>query len=592
MREESMKSPFLMVALAFVCLAGTVREEAWAQEAPVAVNPPTHELAEEPAPSVPSGAGEPATAEGLTEQEKQEKLRLMINLELIDLDRLRQAVEQHGPQETLPLSLEQAVHIALEQNQDIEVVLYEPMKATGDIMSARGEFDPALSGKTTYIQAAQSVASDVRTFGGVSAIKTYRTQGQVAVGGKLVTGTQYQLAFNSNKEETTFNDFIEEWEGNVTLSLTQPLLRGFGIGVNRTRILVAQNSREASLEQVRSTVMSTVSEVIRAYWDLVGGVETMRVREESLANAERLLQINQRRFEIGSAAAIEVLQSKAGVAGRQSDLIAARSSVADREDVLKRLLFLREDEGFSNVRINPLDRPSVAQVDWEQVADFAPAVEESLERALEYRPELQMARLEIESADLQRRRARNDMLPQLDIGGTASSGGRDHYVRNMLTGIGDRADHSYSVTIQGNIPIGNRAARGAYHRTEMDLRQAEQRFQQRVQEIELDVRLAARNAITSKILVESNRQARVLQEANVIAEEKRLQLGVTTSYRVLEVQEDLTAAQTQEVQALVNYQKALTDLLLAEGTILETYDLEVETPESTPIGYFESLWPF
>lgn len=529
---------------------------------------------------------------GLTEAEKQEKLRLMINLELIDLDRLRQAVDQSVPRETVALSLADTVRIALEQNQDIEVVLYEPMKASGDVLSARGEFDPTLSATTTYLQAAQSVSSDVRTFGGISAIKNYRTTGQTAVSGKLITGTQYQVAFNVNKEETTFNDFIEEWEGHVTLSLTQPLLRGFGIGVNRTRILAARNSQAASLEQVRRTVMTTVSDVIRAYWDLVGAIETLRVREESLQNAERLLQINERRFEIGSAAAIEVLQSKAGVATRQSDLIAARSMVSDREDVLKRLLFLRDGEGFANFRINPVDRPSVAGAEEAIVAEFESAVDESLRRAMENRPELAMARLDIDTAGLQRRRARNDMLPQVDVGGSASSGGRDHYVSRMLTGVRDRDDYTYSVTIQGSMPIGNRAARGAYHRTEMELRQAEQRYQQRVQEIELDVRLAARNAVTNKILVESNRQTRVLQEANVIAEERRLQLGVTTSYRVLQVQEDLTAAQTQEVQALVNYQKALTDVLLAEGTILDVYDVEIEVPESAPIGYFESLWPF
>ena len=98
--------------------------------------------------------------------------------------------------------------------------------------------------------------------------------------------------------------------------------------------------------------------------------------------------------------------------------------------------------------------------------------------------------------------------------------------------------------------------------------------------------------MTNHILVESNRQARRLQEVNVVAEEKRLRLGVTTSWQVLQVQEDLTAAQTLEVQSQTAYEKALTDLLLAEGTLLENWNIAFEPPEEADaIGYFGSMMP-
>ncbi|MCH7909679.1 MAG: TolC family protein, partial [Candidatus Hydrogenedentes bacterium] len=158
----------------------------------------------------------------------------------------------------------------------------------------------------------------------------------------------------------------------------------------------------------------------------------------------------------------------------------------------------------------------------------------------------------------------------------------------VLDGNGD----SWSIGVVGSIPIGNRSARGSYRRAKLFVRQQEQRLKQARQQVMLAARMAVRRLVTNESLIESNKQARILQEANVAAEEKRLQLGVTTSQQVLEIQEDLTTAQTQEIQSMIDFEKSLIDLQVSEGMLLENQGIIFEpTGDDDPLGFFHSINP-
>lgn len=515
---------------------------------------------------------------------KDEETQLRLRLDTVHLERLYEAVRQEETRETVRMSLRECIELALERNRDIQIVQYLPWKADADIMSARGEFDPVLSSNATYIRAQQQTSSEVRTYGGVSTLDLYRTSGSTSLGGKLGWGTTYSVDLNLSKEETTYNRFIEEWSGGLTLTLSQPLLRGRGRAANLAYIRAAKTARLQAEDQLRSQVMTTIAEVVKAYWDLVGAVENVKVRQEALANAERLLDVNEKRYAIQMAAALEVVQAKAGVASRQSDLIAARAQALNAADALKNLINMTELDVLSPVNIVPTDQPSLREVDLSE--------EESFARAVEHRPEVHSAMAAIERAEIEAARAQNNLLPRLDIQGSVSQGGRGHYPSDVFEGIQERRDNSYSVGFQGSVPIGNRAARGAYHRAVLDKREAEERLEKVKQDLLLNVRVALRNAATSRILVESNKQARVLQETNVTAEEQRLRLGMTSSFEVLRVQSDLTAAQVQELQSIIAYEKALVDLRLAEGMILEDLGIEFEPEEGDkPVSFFRSVIP-
>lgn len=510
----------------------------------------------------------------------------------IDLDRLREALEGQPGRASMRLTLEECVYMALERNRDILITEFQPQMAEADVFGARGEFDPLLGANWTYLNAAQATPPEYERFGGVSAIEDFRTMSSGSVSGKLRTGTVYQVNFNLTRERSTWSDFDDQWTSNLTLTVAQPLLRGWRPGINAARIRIAKQSSDAADQQLRLTVMTAIGETIKAYWDLVGAVEAVRVSEEALASAERLLETATKRLEIGSGAAIEVLQAKAGVATRQSGLIAAHARVADAEDLLKQLLDLRDDELFSAKQIVPVDRPEVGGLDIGEIEKSDDALPQRFALALDSRPEVQLGLIDIETARIRLAQAKDAMMPELEMTGSLSQGGREPSSSVALHDIRERVDNAYTVGVRASVPVGNRMARGAEQRARLTLEQAEQRLEKTKQDLMLRVRIASRAVLTSRILVESNRQTRVLQEANVVAEEKRLRLGVTTSYRVLEIQGDLTEAQIQELQAQISYEKALVELRLAEGTLLPMLGVNFEPPKpGKPVSYLRSLTP-
>ena len=412
-----------------------------------------------------------------------------LSVDLIDLDALREAIEAKVSSTKLRITLDECIRIALLQNQDIVITAFEPQKADADLLTAKGEFDLAWQTTGNYVRSSSQASQEIYAYGGIDSIDAYRTTIDSAVGGKLHYGTQYSLAFHLTKEETTFGRFIEEFGGQMMLTLTQPLLRGFGKRVNTVRIQAARNARQMSDEQLRVTVMKAVADVINAYWDLVGTVENLKVREDALANAERLLRISETRRNIGTAADIEVLQARAGVATRQSELIAARSRIADASDLLKSLLNLRDGDLLSKVQLVPVDRPNLRDRARFDPDNIEATLDRSIANAIEHRPEIVIADLQIESAELDAMRSRNEMLPEFNLTGSYAQGGRDHKLRQMLYGIRGKDEDTYTYGFRATVPIGNRAARGAYTRAKLAQRQAELQRDQTKQGLVLNVHL-------------------------------------------------------------------------------------------------------
>jgi outer membrane protein TolC len=510
--------------------------------------------------------------------------------EKIDLDAIQlepfyeKLAAKAAPEETL-LTLEECIRRGLKSNLDIQIVSFGSLKSAADILAAQGEFDPIGTGSVTYTETEQQASSQIFAYGGISTIDDYRARGQAGIQGKLHWGTKYDVSMLLEWEENTFNYYIKEWSGGLSLSLTQPLLRGRGKAVNLARVRIAQNAEETAEHQLKIQTMSSLAEIIKAYWDLVGAVEQHKVRLSSMANAERLLTLNEKRLEIGTGAAIDVVQARAGLAARQSDVVSAMGLIADAATRLRTLLHVEPGDPLLEKRIVPVDRPHPddSQID----------LEESMARALALRPEIQAGGLVIDNARINSAVAKNNLLPQLDVGGSVFQGARGPEKYDVFEGIRDRDDNSVSVTVQGSVPIGNRAARGQYQRSRIEISEAERQLEKARQDILLAIRMAYTAIETNRTLVESSTQSRKLQEINVAAEEKLLELGLASSYQVLDMQGDLTAAQSQEVQATIALEKAFVDLRLAEGSLLELLGIEFVPPAAEPpVGYFRSVLPF
>lgn len=413
-------------------------------------------------------------------------------------------------------------------------------------------------------------------FGGFSGnVDNEGTDYQLQIGGKFLRwGTQYNVAYNLGVQTGTFTtnpltgEALDVYTGGITTTITQPILRGRGTKLNRIRITSAENGRHISEAQIETTVINTIGETIKSYWNLVGAINNLAVRQQSLDNAVRLVEINEQRLRIGTAAAIEVLQAKAGAATRQSELITARTTILDAEDILKNFIHLTDDAVFSSKSITPTTSPGKVGFDWD--------LKKSMTTALKNRPELTSAQLQIENAKLESQRTGNDLLPQLDGSVSYGQNARELHHGDVYDGIRDKDGRSWNLGITGSIPILNRTAKGARNRARQFEQQQERRLAKTRQDIMLEIRTAIRGIVSSETLVETNRQARILQEANVAAEERRLTLGVTTSQDVLDRQEDLTEAQTEELRSVVDYEKSLVQLQMAEGVLLDNLNIELE----------------
>ncbi len=519
-------------------------------------------------------------------------LKEQISASLIDLSALQKAADDRLNRTQARMSLDDVVQLALKQNPDIIIASMEPGKSDADIYTANGMFDPMVQLSLKRSRALMGTNAQIRALTGVDTIGSTTDERAVGVGGKLVYGTQYAVQGTWGDEESSYGNVGRQYTSMLGMTLTQPILRGYGKKYNTVRIQQARNMRTMSEAQAKFTMLKTVGDIIKSYWNLVYTVEGVKVTQESLRNAERLLQINETRRRIGTAADIEVLQAKAGVAVRQSELISASTQSADAGDLLKQQLLMRDGDSFSKAVIVPTDRPNPSNAGLFDFTDFDASLDASVKRALANRPEITMSDMELANAQLEVYKSRSEMMPQLDIVGAYGQGGRDSTMSQALQGIWDKQNFNYSLGVQGAVAINNRAARGANTRARITERQSEERRKQTEIALQTAVHVAARNIKANQILVESTRQAVRLQEANVTAEEKRLRLGVTTSFQVLRVQQDLTSAQLQELQSLISYEKALVDLQIAEGSLLDNLGIKLEvTDTETPVGYWESLHP-
>jgi len=492
-------------------------------------------------------------------------------------------VDEEPARPQMQMSCKQCIAEALENNLDIRISRIGPLSAETDIMQAWGAYDPELTGSISMME-------DVTPGGLVNvagiALRAPSRKTDIAVGelgfrGLIPTGTSYDLSYRSLRLKQYGESFFDfggggdsdpaEYTGEVRFQLTQSLLRGLGLDVNLAQIRVAAINRDISEFELMRIVMQTVATVQTEYWDLVFARENLEVKKKSLAVAEDLLDRNRRRLAIGTAARFEVDQAEAGVAMREAEIIAALTAIRDAEDQLKKVMNMREDDEYWVVEVVPADPP--------ELIERAVDLDEEIGLAFEKRPEILQAKRNIEAAEMNERFARNQVLPQLDIFGSYGFNSKELTYHKEVEYLVRGDDYSYRYGLTGSIPIGNRAARARRISAEHALKQAKLQLQREKHNVGVEVRQAVRSVATNLRLVDANRATRELREKTLADEQTRYEVGVSTSYRVLEMEENLAEARSSELRAVVDYRKALVALDLADGSILEKSNIEFVTEE-------------
>jgi HAE1 family hydrophobic/amphiphilic exporter-1 len=490
--------------------------------------------------------------------------------------RLAQAAAQAGAQpgaqapaptgEVLHLTAEEAIRMALANNPDLVAGNYDPRINAERVAQASAAFLPTLSsGILRNVQ--QAPPSSV--FFGTSSVRTDVWSGNIGFGQHLpVGGGSYTLGWssvrtNASASLSTYNPSVT---GQLTGSVTQPLLRDFHIDQARAQVALArQNERIADigLTELATTVSSSAE---RAYWNLVLARASVAVQQRSLELSQELERNNQARVDVGQSPPLDLVSAKAEVASRRESLIVAQTLVRQAEDQLRILIVDPKRPDYWYVRLDTADLvPPLGP---------SPDIDAAVRNALAQRTDLQRARQQIDIADTNLQLAKNGVLPDLRVTAsyqTNSLGGtellRDSFL-GPITGenpvafgsvLGQLFTANYPTWVVGftlNYPLGRSADQANFARTKLEKEQAAERERSAEFKVVREVRQAAFQLEQNRQRIETTRLARELQEQRLDAEQKRYDVGMSTNFNVIQAQRDLAISRNDELQAQLDYQQA------------------------------------
>jgi outer membrane protein TolC len=543
-----------------------------------------------------SGLASPARAQQLSET----RIR-----ELITQAAERVASGQAGAPQTaatandarpvVQLTLDEAVKLALERNLDIAVQRLNPEINDLAVAKIRAVYHPSL---TSALGTQTTTTPSTSTLSGGTAGGDAIVAGLTTFNGGVAQsvpwgGGSLAVTLNNNKTTTTSQNvlynptFNTNWAGQYT----QPLLRGFRTDSTRQQIGVTKINRDISDVQLRATITNTVSNVRNAYWDYVFAIQSVDVAQQSVDLATQLVKDNQTRVEVGTMAPIDVVQAQSQAATQQQNLVTAQGAMRTAELALKRLIVAGTQDQNWNVRLNPVDRP-----------DFRPEpidLEAAVRRALSERTDLDIAKKNVAGNDITLKYLQDQLKPQADfvgtyglvgLGGTGlltSGSGVNRTVTGYVPGgYGDALSTLFGkdyprwvASVNISYPLGFSSQQASVARARVQLNQV----QAQVHQIELQVATDVTNAVitvqSGVERVQAAQAARELAQKTLEAEQSKFEVGMSTNYNVILTQRDLATAQSNELQAILNYRKALVELERLQQTTLTNLNISLLTPQ-------------
>ena len=475
-----------------------------------------------------------------------------------------------GEKGTVSLSLQDCIFFALKNNLDVAATRLAPQIKETEITKAKSDFDPTATLDISADKSETHTTSSGTTGTFESVQKNYDFNAGLKQ--KFLTGGDYDLSFKSNRLKTNRLPVSQTpnpaYTSSLTFTLTQPLLKDFGIGVNRADILIAKNNKDISLEELREEVINTITETEKAYWELVFALENLKVKELSLKRAEDLLETNKARMKAGTVSQLEVLAAEAEVASRKQEVIIAQKMLSDAQDNLKIVTNLIQDPKLWNFDIIPLDKPPLEAKEIDLV--------ESVRIAFEKRPDYQKEKIDLKNKDIKIKVAKNEVLPTLDLKGSFGLNGLDRHYDDAFDEMSKGEYESWSAGLSFEYPLGNRGARSKYKKRLLEKEKALIDFKNLEQKIIIQVREAVRGTNTDYKRVAAAETVRRLRERRLSAEEERFKEGLTTTHDILEYQEDLAKSQSGYLRSIIDYNKSLIDLEKAKGTVLERENILFE----------------
>jgi outer membrane protein TolC len=470
------------------------------------------------------------------------------------------------------MSLPDCIQEALQHNLDVQIQRYNPQISFYNLHSAYGGYDPTFnfSGQHNYNDSGGSFQNGLHVAGSEYNQDSFSS----GFNGTAPWGMTYNLGGNiqSTKGENfaiTNLPFQNSSAQVGALTLTQPLLKNFWIDQTRLNIRVAKNRLKYSEQGLREQIITSVTAVENAYYELIYALENVEVQQEALELAQTQLDQDNQRVQIGTLAILSVQQDESQVAQSQANLIAAQFTLVTDQNTLKNLLADTNYAQWHDTDIRPTQTLA------------APAqtfnLQDSWRKGMTERPDLLQARLNVEQQGIQLKFYNNQLYPSLDLVGSygynGSAGGNFGDTFNQLNQT-DTPFWSYGVQL--SMPLSNVGARNNYKAGKVTLQQLLLQMKQFEQNVLVEIDNAVKQAQSNYQSAQATKQARIYAEAALDAEEKTYAVGKATTFEVLQYQNNLTAARSQEIRALANYNEALANLAAQEGSTIDRNNITIE----------------
>ena len=514
-----------------------------------------------------------------------------------------------------PLTLREALAMALENNKDIEVARHNVKIAEFDFKGAHGVYDPKLS-SSSYFERIENPISSFLSGGTNGSTTTSDFTANARLEGQTpMFGGNYRLDFSSIRQ-TTDNQFVPlspQYPTALTFNYTQPLMRGLRFDNNRRQIEIAKKNLSLTDAQFRQRAIETITSVQRAYWDLVFALRNLQVQKDAVRDSRAQLDHNQRMVTEGSLAPIDVVAAEAQVAGFEQSLFSALEEVSRSENNLKNLIAVNRNSDLWNLSVVPTDS-----------VDLAPSnisLPEALKAAMDNRPELQQATVASEINQIDQKYFREQTKPGIDLVGNYGMVGlagelsstainpitssnialRDRvnllsqmaglqplpitisqFSPDLLGGYGKSLENlaanrfnNFRVGVQISLPLRNRTAEAQLGRSLVEGQRIATQREQLEQSIQVDVRNALQTVRSAEARLRAAGIARRASEQQYQSEQRKLDAGQSTVFLVLERQTALTVARGNELRAQTDLNKAIAEIQRATGNALTTNNIAV-----------------
>ena len=455
----------------------------------------------------------------------------------------------------LKLTLTEAIRLSAERNLDVRAELYNPAQFEAEVNRNRGIYNPLLTAQTSYedLKNPTIAAGTAVTTAG----KTLQLNAGISqlfwTGATLSAG--FTNAYNSNDR---LGDY---WQSTLSLTLNQPLLKNVGREVTESAILVSRLSKYASIEKFNARLLATVASATNEYYKLYNLREQLEVRKVSLELARKILAETKARVSAGVLPAMEILNAEFGVASREKDLIDAEKAVRDQVDVLQQLLQLEP-------------RADIITVDQPRKDLITVSENDAVQRILE-RPDIREQKRNLEIAELQARVFLNKTRPDLALFGSVGANGVDRDANRDLEKMINADAPMWSVGLSFTYPLGNDAAENDYRKSRLKVEQTALQIRSLEESAANEVRAAIRSVNAGYKQIDVADRGRSFAEERLRAFVKKNEVGLATTKDVLDVENDLANAKSNQIAAVVNYNTAIISLWKATGELLERDGIHV-----------------